>query len=87
MHSEQDPCGCCEQADIDPREIQVLEAASAQPFNFEGLSNLTRSTEAPSRYQGFLLEFHRSNGNGTCLRCLETLDVLQDFCKRAIYDV
>ena len=39
MYSEQDPCGrCVEQADIVPGQIQV-EAASAQPFNFEGLSN------------------------------------------------
>ena len=44
MYSEQDPCGCCEQADIDPGQIQV-EAASPQPFNFEGLSNLTRRTQ------------------------------------------
>ena len=36
MYSEQDPCGCSvEQADIDLGQIQV-EAASAQPFNFEG---------------------------------------------------
>ena len=40
MHSE-DPCGC--EQDIDPGQIQV--EASAQPFNFEGLSNLTRRTQ------------------------------------------
>ena len=48
---------CCEQdqqADIDPREIEMVEAAlelaGAQHFNFEdyfqGFSDLTRSTEA-----------------------------------------
>ena len=76
MYSEQDPCGCSvEQPDIDLGQIQV-EAASTQPFNFEGLSNLTRSTQPDTTR---LLEFYRSNGNGTCLRCLESLDVLQDF--------
>ena len=50
MYSEQDPCGCSvEQADIDLGQIQV-EAASAQPFNFEGLSNLTRSTKQVPRF-------------------------------------
>ena len=39
MYSEQDPRECSvEQADIDLGQIQV-EAASTQPFNFEGLSN------------------------------------------------
>ena len=39
MYAEQDPRECSvEQADIDLGQIQV-EAASTQPFNFEGLSN------------------------------------------------
>ena len=41
MCCEQDPRGTCvEQADIDPGEIEVVEAASGmtatQPFSFEG---------------------------------------------------
>ena len=82
MYSEQDPCGCCvEQADIDPGEIQVVEAASINwlQLNLSTLKvyHMTRRTKQVP--QGFLLEFHRSNGNGTVSRCLESLDVLQDF--------
>jgi hypothetical protein len=42
MYSEQDPCECSvEQADIDLGQIQV-EAASTQPFNFEGLQGTAK---------------------------------------------
>ena len=90
MYSEQDPCGCCvEQANIDPGEIQMVEAASINWLQLNLLTlkvyHMTRRTKQVP--QGFLLEFHRSNGNGTFLRCLESPDVLQDFCKRAMYDV
>ena len=79
MYSEQDPCGCSvEQADIDLGQIQV-EAASTQPFNFECLSNDKKHQAGTTR-----LEFHRSNGHGTVLRCLVRLLM---FCKMQACDL
>ena len=50
MYAEQDPRECSvEQADIDLGQIQV-EAASTQPFNFEGLSNDKKNQAGTTRF-------------------------------------
>ena len=84
MYAEQDPRECSvEQADIDLGQIQV-EAASTQPFNFEGLSNDKKNQAGTTR---FLVGVPSQQRQRNSFEMSWESWCFARFCKRAMYDV